>query len=85
MSRRKKVRDQFGRIVEGISVDVVESIERFSDVKLKDGTILKTKLSVLEAVRVDGEWDQEGNPSYVLRHNNVVSVVESPPELRNTN
>ena len=82
VERMKKVRDQKGNLVEGISVGVVESTERFSEVRLEDGTTIRTKLSVFDAVRIDGQWDKEGNPVYVVKSHNIVTVVESPERLK---
>ena len=82
--RQVKVRDQQGNLVEGVVVSIAESTERFCEVKLEDGTTLKAKLSPLEAVRVTGQWDSDGNPVYVLKSQNVVRVIESPNELRRT-
>ena len=82
--RQVRVRDQEGNLVEGVVVSVVESIERFSEVRLEDGTMLKTKLSPVEAVRVNGQWDADGSPIYVLKTQNVVAVSESPSNLKRT-
>ncbi len=81
VERKKKVKDQAGNVVEGTVVGVLESTERFSDVKLDDGTILMTKMNIIQAVRVDGKWDNEGNPQYVVKSQNVVVIAESPESL----
>ena len=80
--RKKKVKINDGTLVEGTVVDIVESTERFSVVRLEDGTTLRTKLSVLEAVRIDGQWDKEDNPLYVVKQQNIVAIVESPENLK---
>ena len=82
VERKKNVQDSAGNQVEGTVVAVEESTERFSEVRLEDGTILKTKLTVVEVVRIDGQWDNDGNPSYSVRSANVVAISESPPNLR---
>ena len=45
--RSRTVQDAFGRNVEGRDVDISESTERFSELRLEDGTILRIKPSVL--------------------------------------
>lgn len=80
--RRVKILDQNGNQVEGTAVEVDESIERFSKVSLCDGTVLRIKPVATEAVRLSGQWDQDGHPIYVVRTANIVSVVESPDELK---
>ena len=82
--RQVKVRDQQGKWVEGVTVSIAESTERFSELKLEDGTVLKTKLSSLEAVRVNEQWDADGNPIYILKSQTVLAVSESPNELKKT-
>lgn len=57
--RRRTVTDQYGKQCEGTLVEVAESIERFSEVSLKDGTTVQIKPVVTEAVRVDNQWDQD--------------------------
>ena len=79
---RRTVKDISGRSVEGIVIAVEESTERFSDVKLADGTVLKTKLIAIDAVRMVDVWDPEGNPVYSLKTSNIVAVSESPQELK---
>ena len=80
--RRKTVRDQTGVEVEGVVVTVVESTERFSDIRLEDGTLIRIKPVVVEAVRVEGKWDNEGNPLYVLRSANVMILDDIDDDLK---
>ena len=74
---RKTIRDQSGNKVMGVPVGIKESVERFSELKLEDGTILKTKVVAVEAIRLEGN-DNEGNPMYVLKSQTVVTVFDSP-------
>ncbi len=68
--------------MDGSEVGVSESTERWSEVTLEDGTILRVKPSVLSAVRVDGQYDPDGNPAYLIKAQQVVMVVSSPEHLR---
>lgn len=67
---------------DGWEVAVRESMERWTEVTLEDGTVLRIKVTVLGAVRIDGEYDPDGNPAYVLRMNPVVTTTNSDPRLR---
>ena len=67
---------------DAFEVDITQSIERMTDVELADGTILKTKLSVLSAARVDNQHDNEGNPIYVLKTNQILIVSHAPAHLK---
>ncbi len=62
-------------------VDIQQSNEHWNQYLLGDGTVLRIKLVATEVWRIEGEWDQEGNPFYVVKSSNVLSV-NPPEELR---
>jgi hypothetical protein len=70
------------QMVEGFDVPVEESNERWSEFKLEDGTVLKVKMTVVSAVRVEGQFDPQGNPTYVMNMTPVIAVVDVPERLR---
>lgn len=80
--KRVKVTDAKGNLVDGTEVDVAESVERFCEVKLEDGTHLRAKLSISSAVRLDDQWDNEGNPIYLVRSQNFITVADSHDEFK---
>ena len=80
--RRKTIKDQAGNDVSGVVVDVVESVNRYSDLKLADDTVLRVQVNAVDALRVDDKWDNDGNPVYILRSGTILSVHEAPEELR---
>ena len=49
---------------------------------MEDGAIIRIKPMVVGVIRVEGQWDQEGNPVYALKGGpnlmSVVSVAGSP-------
>ncbi len=71
-----------GQIVDGFEVGVKEANERWTDVTLEDGTSLRLKSVIMGAVRVPGQYDPEGNPMYILKANQVMTVVDAPEHLR---
>ena len=71
-----------GKSVDGFDVPVLETTERWTDVKLEDGTSLRIKPSVLSAIRVPGLFDQDGNPLYMLRATNALLVVEAKDQYK---
>lgn len=79
----KTVKDQYGNPVTGVEVGVAESVERFSEITLEDGTVIRTKLSVVSAIRQDEVRDDEGNPVYTIKSQHVVMVVNSPLRKEN--
>jgi hypothetical protein len=67
---------------DGFEVGVSESTEKWSEVTLLDGTILRIRPSVISAIRIDGEYDADGNPGYMLKAQPTVVIVSSPEHLR---
>lgn len=84
MERRKKIPTPDGRVVEGIIVDINSSQENWNQYLLSDGTVIKLKLVATEVVKIEGEYDPEGNPSYVIKSTNVTSVI-APETLKKQN
>ncbi len=70
-----------GRQVEATPIEANQSSERWNEYFLEDGTILKMKLVLKKVFRVDGEFDAEGNPVYVMQSTNVTSV-SAPKNLK---
>lgn len=71
-----------GGISEGWEVSVKESTERWSEVTLEDGTVLRVKPSVIGAVRMDNMYDAEGNPVYALKATQTMAIVNCPEHLK---
>lgn len=69
-------------VAEGTEVQILETTERWSEVKLQDGVVLRIKPTVLNAVRLNGLYDQEGNPLYALRSSILTATVSAPDILR---
>jgi hypothetical protein len=80
--RTVKVPLPTGQFAEGFEVAVEETKERWTDVTLEDGTVLRVKTTVLMATRVSDQWDQDGNPMYMIKSAPVVMVVSSPDRLK---
>lgn len=71
-----------GKIVSGPDVRINEQTERWSDVTLDDGTVLRVKPNVFSVVRVDGEYDTDDNPLYAIRTNIVMTVASVLPHMK---
>lgn len=52
--------------------------EHWNEYLVEDGSVLRVKLVATEIVRLDGQYDQEGNPIYMVNSTNVLAV--SAPE-----
>jgi hypothetical protein len=79
--KRLKVQAPDGKVVDGVEVDIVESSERWTDITLADGTTIRTKPVILSVMRLENVYDQEGNPVYQLKANQVM-VASSPDNLK---
>jgi hypothetical protein len=82
VAERKVKTNLAGRSVDGFEVQVEESNEKWSEFKLEDGTIFRIKVNVVNAVRVDGEYDPQGNPMYALNMVPVMALIEAPARLK---
>lgn len=79
--RRKMPVGPNGRVVDAELVDVQSSQESWSQYLLGDGTTLKLKIVVTEIWRAVDEFDNDGNPLYIVKSGNIL-VVNAPDEIR---
>lgn len=75
--RRKIKVPPHGQEKEVEMVDVTESREQWSSYYLSDGTELRMKPVMTEVWRVIDEYDQEGNPTYITKSANIITVIAS--------
>lgn len=61
--------------VEGLDIPVAESVERWSEVHLVDGTVFRVKLNVISVVRLLDRYDEHGNPVYFINGHPAVAMV----------
>lgn len=78
---KKKVPLPNGQEVEGTVMPFQVGGEHFNEYVVEDGTILKVKLVVTEVLRIDGHYDAQGNPIYLVGSTNV-TAVSSPESLK---
>lgn len=65
----------------GKEINIKSSKEQWSEFTLEDGTVIKARLTVLSAVRLNEQYDQEGNPAYSLKLAPLV-IFNSPDNLK---
>jgi hypothetical protein len=70
-----------GKEKEAVEVDFKTIKEDWNEYNLDDGTRIKIKPVALNFVRVMNEFDSEGNPVYLVKASNVISV-SAPDALR---
>ena len=80
--KKTKIATSTGEVVEGVEVPVEVSNERWSELTLEDGSVIRIKAVVLSVVRVEGRYDQDGNPMYVVKSGITTAVASAPETLR---
>lgn len=63
-----------GREVEATPVDFRIAKEDWNEYELHDGAVLRLRVVLSDVMRVNGEYDHEGNPVYVTKSGNVLAV-----------
>jgi hypothetical protein len=76
----KKMYPFLGKHFTGQTVEVEGIAEPFSQYKLSDGTTVKVKMIIVDAVRLDTH-DDLGNPVYQFQFQQIIAAV-SPDELK---
>jgi hypothetical protein len=79
--RKVKVPLPTGQVAEGSEVSIDTSTDRFCDVQLEDGTVFRIKPNIISVVRVDNQYDAEGNPLYLIKSNAIINLVTVPDHL----
>lgn len=74
-----------GKMLPGIDMEIEESSERWSEMKLHDGTRLRVKSVVTQVVRLDNAYDPEGNPVYIVKTAPVITLLSTPDFLKRGN
>lgn len=82
MGRDRKKKVKFGnQEFEGKVIPFRGDVEHWNEYLLDDGTVVRMKVVAMEMVRVDGQYDAEGNPLYFINSTNVTHV-SAPNELK---
>lgn len=81
MGRPKRRVPFQGKEVDATPVTPTQSNEHWNNYLLEDGSVIRMKLVVTEFLKIDGQYDQEGNPVYAIKSTNVVAV-ETPEDQR---
>ena len=70
-----------GKIYDVVEVQMGDTSEKWSQIALDDGSVIKIKPVVLRVMRAIDGYDKEGNPLYQIKINQVITV-SSPDNLR---
>jgi hypothetical protein len=78
---RVKVQLQ-GGLVDAVSVPIEEVTERWTDIRLAEGTTLRLKSVILSVARAIDKYDQDGNPLYAIKSSSIMTATNVPEHLR---
>jgi len=67
--------------VEALPIEINQNNEYWNQYLLDDGTLVKMKLVATKVLRVENEFDAEGNPLYIIQSTNITSV-NAPDHLK---
>ena len=81
VERKKRAMLPDGRTADVTELGFRSAIENWNEYLIDDGTVVRMKLVVTEIVRVDGEYDKDGNPTYLIR-STAVPAISAPDDLR---
>lgn len=71
-----------GEDVDAVLVDIKEFSQRSNKIVLEDGTTLNIQTIISTVARVPGKWDNEGNPFYIVKNANAITVLNAPQNLK---
>ena len=79
----KKIKLPVGSVeIEATEVPVKERNEAVNEYQLEDGSVIRVVNVATQIIRLDGTFDSDGNPIYVVRTGNVVTTISAPQRLR---
>lgn len=82
MSEKKIKIPLFGHEVEVVEVPISKSTEGFNDYELGDGSKIRLKVVATSILRLVGQFTPDGDPIYLVKNGQVVTVIEAPDTLR---
>lgn len=80
MERNTKVPFE-GKAAEGLDIDFKTIKEEWNEYQVNDGTIIRMKVVVTNIVKLTDKYDKEGNPIYLVKSSNVLSI-SAPEKLK---
>ena len=74
MGKIEKIQMPNGDFMDAERIEVSQASEHWNQYLLEDGAVLKLKSITTKVVRLKDQYDQTGNPIYIIQSNNVVDV-----------
>ena len=78
----KKIKLPLGPVeLEGTELEAMQRHEAPNEYQLEDGSVIRVFSPVMQIIRMDGCFDPEGNPIYIVKNGNVTVTISAPPDL----
>jgi hypothetical protein len=74
--RRRKITFN-GKETDALEMPFTTGAEFWNEYVLHDGSVLRLKSVVTEILKLEDQFDAEGNPVYLLKSTNIVSISPS--------
>lgn len=74
MERKRRIQGPDGQVADATEVGFRSHGEHWNDYLLDDGTVIRLKPVVTMITRVEGVFDEKGQPAYIVESTNVMSV-----------
>lgn len=78
---KRKIQTADGQELDALVMPFQTGGEHFNEYLLDDGSVIRLKSVATEILRVEGQFDQVGNPVYIVSSTNVMAV-DAPENLR---
>ena len=65
-----------------VEVPISKSAEGFNDYELGDGSKIRLKIVATSILRLVGQFNADGDPIYIVKNGQVVTVLQAPEALR---
>ena len=82
MAQTKTTLRLLGKDVPATEVPIINRIEEPMELQLEDGSLIRVVAPVTSVLRIDNEWDGEGNPVYLVKNGVAVTVIRAKDEYK---
>lgn len=77
MDERRRTIDFNGQQADALEMPFQTGAEFWNEYVLHDGSVIRLKSVVTEILKLEDKFDAEGNPIYLLKSTNIVSISPS--------
>lgn len=82
MAEKKIKIPLFGNDIDASEVPIIKSQENFNEYELEDGSVIRLKVVATAVLRIEGQYTPDGDPLYLVKNGQVVSVISAHDNLR---